>query len=481
MTDVRRMAYGVMLSAFDGPDVPGWLAPALADGLAGVCLYGNNMAPGRDLTDLSRAVRALDPTAVLTLDEEGGDVTRLHADEGSPHPGNAALGAHDDIEVTRAVAAGIGAELARAGVWLNLAPSADVNSNPFNPVIGTRSFGADPALVARHTKAYVEGLASQGVACSVKHFPGHGDTNTDSHLALPRVSASAEVIRARELVPFTAVLDAASIMTSHVVLDAFDPDEPATLSAAVLTGLLREELGYAGVIVSDALDMAGASARRGISGAAVLSLASGADLLCLGPEHSATPDTLKATVDAVCRAVETGELPLERLTDAAGRVAALRNTWSYLEIRPDTDEVIAEALRRSVEVAKAVTSATPRFTGPATVVHIDTGTNPAVGFTPWGRLDLGGDTIELVASDLATTPAIGGELAVVVRRATAHPEVWAWIQRQLADNPAAVLVEMGWPDPALDAHDRVIRTLGCAAVLADALSTAMRASGTMEP
>jgi beta-N-acetylhexosaminidase len=473
ISDVRRMAYGVMLGAFEGPDVPDWLAPALAEGLGGICLYGNNMAPGRDLTDLARAVRALDPTAVLTLDEEGGDVTRLHSHEGSPHPGNAALGAYDDVEATRAVAAGIGAELVRAGVWINLAPSADINSDPLNPVIGTRSFGDDPALVARHTKAYVEGLASQGVAASVKHFPGHGDTSTDSHLALPRVSATAGVVRARELVPFTAVLDAASIMTSHVVLEAFDPDEPATLSAAVLTGLLRDELGYDGVIVSDALDMAGASARRGISAAAVLSLAAGADLLCLGPEHADTPATIEGAVDAVCQAVETGELPLERLTQAAGRVAVLRQTWSPLAVRPHADEVIAEGLRRSVEVATALTATAPRFSGPATVVRIDIGTNPAVGVTPWGRLDLGGETIDLLASDLATTPSIGGELAIVVRRATAHPDVWAWIQRQLADNPSAVLVEMGWPDPTLDAHDRVVRTLGCAAVLADALSAAM--------
>ncbi len=150
---MRRLAYGVMLGAFAGPAVPDWLAPAYADGLAGICLYGNNlMAAGDgDVADLARAVRALDPTAVLTLDEEGGDVTRLHMREGSPYPGNAALGVHDDVEATRAVAAAIGAELAAAGIWLNLAPSADINSDPRNPVIGTRSFGSDPALVARHT------------------------------------------------------------------------------------------------------------------------------------------------------------------------------------------------------------------------------------------------------------------------------------------------------------------------------------------
>jgi beta-N-acetylhexosaminidase len=463
-----------MLGAFNGPHTPAWLSRAFADGLAGVCLYGNNLAPGQDLADLSRAVRLLDSTAVIALDEEGGDVTRLHALEGSPHPGNAALGIHDDIEATRTVAAGIGAELARAGVWLNLAPSADVNSNPLNPVIGTRSFGADPALVARHALAYVEGLASQGVAASVKHFPGHGDTSSDSHLALPRVSATAEVVRARELVPFTAVLDAASMMTSHVVLEAFDPDHAATLSPAVLGGLLRDELGYDGVIVTDALDMAGASAGRGIGAAAVQSLAAGADLLCLGPEHTDTPQAIEATVDAVCLAVETGELPLDRLTNAAARVAALRRVWSPLHIRDDAENAVAEALRRSVAVANSVTAGAPRFTGPATVVRIEIGTNPAVGATQWGGLDLGGDRIDLAVADLAGTPPFRGEVAIVVRRATAHPDVWAWIQRQLADNPAAVLVEMGWPDPALDQHDRVVRTFGSAAVLSQALGDAMR-------
>ncbi|MDX6276020.1 MAG: beta-N-acetylhexosaminidase, partial [Nocardioidaceae bacterium] len=162
-----------------------------------------------------------------------------------------------------------------------------------------------------------------------------------------------------------------------------------------------------------------------------------------------------------------------RLTNAADRVAALRRTWSPLAIRPDADDAINEGRRRSVEVATTLTAGAPRFAGPAAVIHIDTGTNPAVGVTPWGRLELGGETIDLIAADLPTTPSIGGELAIVVRRATAHPNVWAWIQQQLADNPLAVLIEMGWPDPALDAQPRVVRTLGCAAVLADALSSAM--------
>jgi len=475
MSEHRRLAYSVMLGAFAGPEVPDWLPSAYADGLAGVCLYGNNMAPTADIADLARAVRRVDPTAVLALDEEGGDVTRLHASEGSPFPGNAALGTYDDVEATRTIAAGIGAELASAGVWLNLAPSADINSNPRNPVIGTRSFGADPALVARHTAAYVAGLASQGVAASVKHFPGHGDTSADSHLGLPRVAATAEVLRGRELVPFVAVVDeAATVMTSHVLLEAFDDHEPATLSRAVLTGLLRDELGFGGVIVTDALDMAGASAVHGIGGAAVLSLAAGADLLCLGPEQTASPSAINEAVEAVCRAVETGDLPLARLAEAAKRVDALRQAWSDIALHDDADDVIESARQASHRVASALTADAPRFDGPATVARIDTGTNLAVGDTAWGRLDLGGDFLDLTAEDLERTDVLDGEVAVVVRRATAVPAVWDWIQQQLTANPRTILVELGWPDPALDAHDRVARTYGSAAVLTDALAATMR-------
>lgn len=475
MSAVRRLAHSVMLGAFAGPDVPDWLPTAYADGLGGICLYGNNVAPGADLAELSRRVRALDPTAVLALDEEGGDVTRLHVRDGSPYPGNAALGRHDDVATTRTIAAGIGAELVRAGIWLDLAPSADINSNPLNPVIGTRSFGTDPALVARHTTAYVQGLASQGVAASVKHFPGHGDTSDDSHLGLPRVTVDADVLRARELVPFAAAVDeAATIMTSHVLLEAFDHDKPSTLSRAVLTGLLRDELGFTGVIITDALDMAGASAIHGIGGAAVLSLAAGADLLCLGPEQTGAPTAIEEAVYAVCRAVESGDLPLERLAEASKRVDVLRSTWSALDPGGDTEAIIVEARRAAIDVAHQLTADAPRVDGPATVIRIDTGTNLAVGDTAWGRLDLGVATIHLTTDSVTRADVVEGEVAIVIRRATAVPEVWAWIQRQLAANPRTVLVELGWPDPALDSYDRVVCTYGSAAVLTDALGPAMR-------
>jgi len=178
---------------------------------------------------------------LIAADEEGGDVTRLEARGGSSFPGNLALGAVDDVKLTRAVAAELGRRLAECGVNFNWAPSADVNSDPGNPIIGVRSFGAEPELVARNTAAYVEGLQSAGVAACVKHFPGHGDTAIDSHHAMPRIDVDARTLHERELVPFRAALAAGSkaVMSAHILVPALDPDLPGTLSPTVLTGLLR--------------------------------------------------------------------------------------------------------------------------------------------------------------------------------------------------------------------------------------------------
>ena len=472
---ITRAAYGVLLAAFDGTSIPEWLPPAYDAGLGGICLYGNNIAEGSSLAVLGREVRALAPDAVLTLDEEGGDVTRLHTLDGSPYPGNAALGRVDDVDATRVVAAAIGAELRDAGVWFNLAPVADVNSNWRNPVIGTRSFGADAELVGRHTVAYLIGLADAGVAGCLKHFPGHGDTATDSHVSLPTVTADAATLRERELLPFRMAIAsrAPAIMTSHVVLQALDPDRPATLSRRVLTGLLRDELGYEGVIVTDALDMAGASQGRGIPAAAVESLVAGADLLCLGPQHGPTPTMLHACVAAIEAAVSDGVLEADRLFDAAERVRTLRDRWTTAPAHDPA--MIATGRARARAVADRVVANAPRLApGPVTVVRITSGTNPAVGETVWGQLPLG-ECIDVAVDALDQTSPPTGPAVIVGRRASSDPRVWAWLAHCLEQNPEAVAVELGWPTPAALGHPAVVCTWGQARVLTDALA------GTMSP
>src|SRR5699024_9481757 len=175
-------------------------------------------------------------TPLVSLDEEGGDVTRIGQAHGSEYPGNAALGAVDDPDLTRATLRSLGGQLTELGFNLDLAPTVDVNVADDNPVIGTRSFGADPELVARHATAAVLGLQESGVAACAKHFPGHGATLQDSHHVLPRVEADADLLRARELLPFRAAVDAGvrSILTAHIEMPALGGPGPATLDPRIL-------------------------------------------------------------------------------------------------------------------------------------------------------------------------------------------------------------------------------------------------------
>src|SRR5262245_39163418 len=314
-TALERSALACILPGFEGPVAPDWVRRRLAEGLGGAVLFGWNVESPAQLRTLTASLRA-DGEILVGIDEEGGDVTRLEVATGSSYPGNAALGVVDDVELTEQVAASIGADLAHVGVNLNLAPVADVNTNPLNPVIGVRSFGADGELVARHVAASVRGLQSAGVAACAKHFPGHGDTSQDSHHELPVVASLEEAA----LAPFRAAIGAGvqSIMTAHIVVRSLG-EEPATMSRALLNGLLREDLGYDGLVITDALEMRAISATVGVEEGAVRAIAAGADALCLG--HDLFDEAVEDVRRALVHAVESGRLPEARLAEAAGRVA----------------------------------------------------------------------------------------------------------------------------------------------------------------
>ena len=327
-SDLRRLALSVLLPGFVGTTPPGWLRRAVDDGLAGVCLFGQNVESPEQVRALAGALRDGRDDLLVASDEEGGSVTRLDAGLGSPWPGAATLGALDDVRSTYDVALGLGRQARACGVDLVLAPVLDVNSEPDNPVIGVRSFGASTELVSRHGVAFVRGLQEAGVAACVKHFPGHGATTVDSHVGLPVLDVSREVWAERDLPPFAAAVDAgvASVMTAHVVVRSLD-QRPATTSGPVL-GILRDELGFDGCIVSDALDMrAIADAPGGRAAGAVQALTAGVDLLCVGnpvfPDGYDPEAVLEEIVAAVVDAVRAATLPRERLEDASARVRRL--------------------------------------------------------------------------------------------------------------------------------------------------------------
>lgn len=366
MTDdpaVDRLIHAVLKPGFAGRDEPPrWLADAIGRGLGGVVYFSHNIGDVDATAALSRQLHEFGDVLIAT-DEEGGIVSRLGARAGSPHVGAAMLGRVDDVDATHAVGAAIGADLRASGIDIDLAPVVDVNSNPNNPVIGVRSFGAEPQLVARHAVAYAEGLQSTGVAATAKHFPGHGDTAVDSHVGLPRVDAPLDVLRERELAPFAAAVRAGvrAVMTAHVILPALDPSRPATISAPVLS-MLRDELGFDGVIMTDALDMGAIRDTIGLGEGCVQALLAGADLLGLGnPVLGATSPDKDVQVftearTALQRAVAEDRLPVERLEEAADRIDALRR-WRQSQpvaLPPHDGDADRSVARRSLATRGSV-------------------------------------------------------------------------------------------------------------------------------
>ncbi|HEX7000303.1 MAG TPA: beta-N-acetylhexosaminidase, partial [Trueperaceae bacterium] len=316
--------------------------------VSGVCLFGRNVTDRGQVADYVAQLRSLaGEDLVVAIDQEGGGVVRLF-DVPVP-PAAMALGFADDPDLTREVAMAAARGMRAVGVNLDFAPVADVNSNPLNPVIADRSFGSDPESVARHVAAFVRGLQAEGVGATIKHFPGHGDTDVDSHLDLPTVDGPLEELRRVELPPFAAGVRAgvAAVMSAHIVLPAIDAQRPATLSSAALNGLLRGELGFDGVIATDALDMRAISDRWPAPVAAVMSLQAGADLpLVIGAVASH-----RATLDAIEQAAEEG------VVDLAGprrRLAELSRRFPGHAPDPDAawregdEELLAEAARRGL-------------------------------------------------------------------------------------------------------------------------------------
>ena len=483
--DLHRLAHACLLPGFEGTTAPDWLRRRVAQGLGGVLLFARNVASPGQVAGLGADLRAERPDVLVAIDEEGGDVTRLEAARGSSYPGNLALGVADDPALTRTVGLAIGADLRGAGVNLDLAPVADLNSDPRNPVVGVRSFGGDAALVAAHTTAMVEGLQAQGVAACVKHFPGHGDTAVDSHRALATVTVGQDGLAAA-LLPFRAAIAAGvrCVMTAHVRVPVLD-EVPATLSRRILTGLLREELGFDGVVVTDGLEMRAVSDTVGLADGAVRAVAAGADLLCVGG-GLADGGTVELLAGALAGAVRDNRLPEERLAEAAARVARL-GAWTAAAPEPapaDRASGLAAARRAVRERGRArvgrgalVVELRPEASIPAGEVPWGLGSalaahDPTVTVIPCHHPDERGDGsgpsgAERRAAELAGR-ADGRPLLLVVRDLHRHPWQRELAARLLARRPDAVVVEMGVPVLPPDGAAGLLCTHGAGRVNAEA-------------
>ena len=286
--------------------------------LGGVTLFARNIEDGQQLARLNADLQSVaDPVPLfISADQEGGLVVRVTRGA-TIFSGNMAVGATGDPGLARKVAQAQATELLAMGVNMNLAPVVDVNTNPLNPVIGVRAFGSEPGLVSQMGSAAVEGLQLGGVSAVAKHFPGHGDTAVDSHLDLPVVPHPLERLEALELQPFRAAIQAGvdGVMTAHVYAPVLEPAaaRPATLSHAILTGLLRERLGYTGLILTDALDMGAIKRDRGAAEAAVEAFEAGADLLLVAGITAEDRAHLGQGPPALLAALESGRVSQARL------------------------------------------------------------------------------------------------------------------------------------------------------------------------
>ncbi|WP_338030609.1 beta-N-acetylhexosaminidase [Deinococcus ficus] len=283
-----------------GPDLDADTAEYLArHQIRGVCLFGKNVQSAAQLRQLCGELRrVMGPDALIALDHEGGAILRPTFWPFAPSA--MLLGAADDVQLTEDVNAALARQLRSVGINWNFAPVLDVNVNPANPVIGERAYGADPALVTRHGRAALAGHARAGVAACAKHFPGHGDTSLDSHLALPSVRKDRAALEAEEFAPFRALLPVTpALMTAHIVYPDLDPAYPATLSRVILTDLLRGEWGYEGVVITDSMGMQAIDANYGRGEAAVLSLQAGADMVMALGRREVQEQTLGAIQGAL--------------------------------------------------------------------------------------------------------------------------------------------------------------------------------------
>jgi beta-N-acetylhexosaminidase len=319
-SSLRRQIGQLLIAGFNGHQVPVEVRSLAREfGLGGVILFARNVTEPEQVAELCYEAAGLDPETPLwvSVDQEGGRVARLKAPF-TEWPAMATLGRSGDVQLAERFARALASELKAVGVTLDYAPVLDIHTNRDNPVIGDRALSERAEEVARLGAVIVRALQEEGVAACGKHFPGHGDTQTDSHVELPLVEHPIDRLRGVELVPFRAAIDAdvATMMTAHVFMPALDEQRPATLSSRVVTDLLRDELGFDGVILSDDLEMKAIASAYAVPQAAVLAIAAGCDgvLICSG-DHT----TQAAALEELIHALERDEVKRARVEDALAR------------------------------------------------------------------------------------------------------------------------------------------------------------------
>lgn len=316
--------------------------------VGGIILFANNMTSHKQTIELLQQIKNANEQNKLPLflgvDQEGGRVERL-SEEIKKLPAAMRVGEQDNPDLSFEFGKLLSQQVKLYGFNLNFAPVLDINSNPNNPVIGERSFGNTAEMVSQHGIKVMEGIQSENIIPVIKHFPGHGDTDTDSHFELPQVDKNLPELESQELIPFKRAIEAGAdmIMTAHILLPHIDPDYPATLSKKVIHDLLREKLNFTGVIITDDMTMQGLTDHFEIGQAAVQSIQAGSDIILVAHEY----ETIFSVYDALKTAIENDEINEDRLDESLERIIKLKEDYQLgLEVE---SKIQMESLNQSIE------------------------------------------------------------------------------------------------------------------------------------
>lgn len=398
--DLDEAAHRCLVAGFEGTTaVPDTLKRLIDRGLGGVILFTRNVRDAEQVRRLTDTLRALRPDLLVAIDNEGGGIGHLVAAGAPEVPGSYALGVVDDPDLTARCADALAGHLASLGITASYAPVADIQREAGNPIVRTRAFGTEPELVSRHLGAWIAATEARGIASCAKHFPGHGGTLTDSHHEL---AVDPRPYDELDLGPFRAAIAAGvpMLMSAHVVFPALDPNRPATLSRRILGDLLRHELDFDGVLVSDALEMRSIADLYGEAAGARIALAAGADQVIVAVADLAVSLECR---DALLEALRDGVLGEERVREAAGRVRRLAERYATPadEIAVWDEGAGLEAARRALRG-----QVSPGAVSGAHVVDLFPAPHPALN---WGGEDL--LTAVLGVDPTATGTAVAGEPA----------------------------------------------------------------------
>ncbi|MFM8192275.1 MAG: glycoside hydrolase family 3 N-terminal domain-containing protein [Actinomycetota bacterium] len=452
---------------FGGTEIPSWLTPYLENGVGGVTLFSSNTPAIDSAADLVEKMRSLAPEIIISIDEEGGDVTRLYVTEGSPFPTPALLGRCNDIDLTTDTYFELGKILNSIGVDLNLAPVADVSIEVENPIVGVRSFSADFDISSRHVIAAITGLRRAGVASCIKHFPGHGGVIEDSHHELPKLIGSQKQLESTHLKPFISAISAGveAVMTGHIVMSALDDKNPASCSQLMTEKYLKHDLGFSGLVVTDALDMGALGGPKKIHQSALRAIKAGADLLCFSGLYDQSI-FLESSLKHIREAIDTGELSSEKVLSNAEKLRSWKSPkpqGSSVRNMPEFDRFLSGIFIQGDVALKG---------DQIQLIEISADPTIAAGFVGWGlrrALTTAGIRVKLESSDIDLGSVSSNQIVVAFRDAFRDNKVLAALEKIHRARPDSVFVDMGWPTLRFK-PDNLIRTYGSSA-LASELAT----------